>query len=296
MFTLFAIPKPFEDHIGVIQRNALASWARLHPAAEVLVFGDEAGTADAVRACGGALRHLPAVARNESGTPLVDDLFAQAERHARHRLLVYANADMILFDDLAAALARVAHLDRFLLCGRRWNLPVDRPLVFDADWAPRLRAAVACDGELAIPGAIDYFAFPRRMLGPLPPFAIGRVEWDQWLLFHTRALGAPLIDATPSVVAVHQNHGHDHLARVRHTAQREAERNRALALFHRLDLRDATHLLTPRGLQPTRDLVHLRRRLCSLPKFYLPAWRGVRLLYGLWRRHIRGLGPPELSG
>jgi hypothetical protein len=32
VFTLFTVPKAFEGHIGVIQRNAFGSWARLRPA------------------------------------------------------------------------------------------------------------------------------------------------------------------------------------------------------------------------------------------------------------------------
>ena len=288
MFTLFAIPKAFEGHIGVIQRNALGSWARLQPACEVLVFGDEAGTADAARES--AVHHIPAVARNDHGTPLVGDLFAAAAHRARHRVLVYANADMILLDDLPRAVERVHHLTRFLLCGRRWNLQVDGPLAFDREWVPRLRAAVAGDDQLGIPGAIDYFAFPRDMFGPIPPFAVGRVEWDQWLLYHARMLGAPLIDATSSVLAIHQNHDYEHLTRApRAAVQREVDRNRELALFHRLDLRDATHLLTPAGLRRASGLAHLRRRLFSLPKFYLPVSPAVRALYGFWRRRIRGL-------
>ena len=30
--TIFAVPKPFEGHIDVIQRNAIRSWQRLRPA------------------------------------------------------------------------------------------------------------------------------------------------------------------------------------------------------------------------------------------------------------------------
>ena len=128
------------------------------------------------------------------------------------------------------------------------------------------------------------------MFGPLPPFAIGRVEWDQWLLYRARALGAPLIDATASVLAVHQAHHYNHLTSApRAAVQREVDRNRELALFHRLDLRDATHLLTPTRLRRALDLIHLRRRLFNLPKFYLPTSPALRTLYGFWRRRIRGL-------
>ena len=45
MFTIFTIPKPFQGHIGTIQRNAIQSWTLLHPRPEIILFGSEAGTA-----------------------------------------------------------------------------------------------------------------------------------------------------------------------------------------------------------------------------------------------------------
>ncbi len=42
-------PKAFQGHIGVIQRNAIASWARLQlprqPRPEIILFGNDTGTA-----------------------------------------------------------------------------------------------------------------------------------------------------------------------------------------------------------------------------------------------------------
>lgn len=291
MLTVFGVPKPFVGHIGIIQRNAIGSWSRLGAGCEVLLFGDEPGTAEVAREH--ALRHLPEVARNERGTPLVSDVFAQAAQRASQPLLVYANADMILTSDLPRAVARVCERRRFLLCGRRWNLPVATPLDFSAGWEDRLRAAVAREGERAIAGAIDYFAFRRDLFGAIPPFAIGRIEWDQWLLFRARTLGAALIDATDCVLAVHQNHDYAHLSGApRAAVERELERNRELALFHRLDLRDATHLLSRRRLRRAIDPAHLVRQVLSLPKFYLPASPAIRALYGFWRRRVRGLTAP----
>jgi hypothetical protein len=287
MITLFCIPKAFTGHTGLIQHNALASWARL-PDCEVLVFGNDTGVAAAARAHG--LRHIPDVACNEFDTPLVSDLFAQAERISGEPVLTYVNADMILFEDLPRAVALVQGLPRLLLCGRRTNLAVRDPLPFSGNWQALVRSMVGRTGEIAIPGAIDYFAFSRGLFDPIPPFAIGRMEWDQWLLHRARSRGAPIIDATAIVLAVHQNHGDEYLARLpRPAVEREIARNRWLALFHRIDLRDATHALTRDGLLPVRGLAPMRRRLFSLPKYYLPPSSSVRTAYAWWRRRIRGI-------
>jgi len=36
--TIFAIPKAFRGHIGVIQRNAIETWTRMRPAPQVLLL------------------------------------------------------------------------------------------------------------------------------------------------------------------------------------------------------------------------------------------------------------------
>ena len=119
MLTLFACPKPFKDpHIRTIQRNAIRSWLELRPRPEIILLGDEAGTAEF------SSHH---VARSEFGTPLVSDLFHQAELAATQPLLAYVNADIILMQDFVdAAAALPAH--PFLMVGRRWDLDVTEPL------------------------------------------------------------------------------------------------------------------------------------------------------------------------
>src|SRR5690242_14576341 len=104
MLTFFSIPKPFSGHIGVIQRNALASWGR-HAGCETLLLGNEAGTREAAEGAGATW--LPDIALNDYGTPLLSSAFEQARRVARNRLLCYVNADIIVTRDLPRAAARV---------------------------------------------------------------------------------------------------------------------------------------------------------------------------------------------
>src|SRR5262245_33530010 len=82
--TLFAMPKAFSGHIGIIQRNAITSWTRLSPRPQIILFGDEDGTAELAAELG--VQHVPQVARNELGTPLVNSVFQQAHQFAEHRL------------------------------------------------------------------------------------------------------------------------------------------------------------------------------------------------------------------
>ncbi|HXY49228.1 MAG TPA: hypothetical protein VEI01_07240 [Terriglobales bacterium] len=208
--TLFAIPRAFQGHIGVIQRNAIASWTRMNPRPEILLFGTDPGTAEMALELG--VRHVPEVERNRWGTPLVSDLFGKAQALAENPTLCYVNADIVLFDDFVQAVTRVAAWgNRFLMVGRRTDIEITSPLAFqDEDWRQRLRRQVEAEGKLQIARSIDYFAFSRGLYPVMPPLAIGRFHWDNWLLWKARSLDAAVVDASPMVLAVHQNHDYSH--------------------------------------------------------------------------------------
>jgi hypothetical protein len=116
MITLFTLPKPFLGHIGMIQRNAIQSWTRLHPDIDILIFGNEQGTAEVAAEFG--IRHFPDVDVNEYGTPRMNGFFQQAEEAAPHSHMCYVNADIILFPDLLEAVAKV-DLPKFVMGGLR---------------------------------------------------------------------------------------------------------------------------------------------------------------------------------
>lgn len=209
--TLFTAPKPFTNpHIAAIQCNAIQSWLHLGQDVEVLLVGDEAGMAEVAARYG--VRQLGQVERNPSGTPLVSSIFSAARLASQSPLLAYANADMILLPDLVAAARDVSRQEQdFLVIGQRWDLDVTRLLEFTDGWQNRLEAEVRSRGRLHHPAGSDYFIFPRRLFGEMPPFAIGRAGWDNWMIFSAHQHGWPVIDATPSIRAIHQSHDYSHL-------------------------------------------------------------------------------------
>jgi hypothetical protein len=207
--TLFATPKRFQGHIGNIQRNAIASWARLNPRPEIILFGTDDGTAEAAREFD--LRHVPSIKTNQWGTPLVSDLFQQAETVGKGSALCYVNADIVLFDDFPRAIERVsAWSDRFLMVGRRTDLEITDPLAFDHNWDTNLRHRAQQEGKPQIARSIDYFAFSRGLYPSMPALAIGRFWWDNWLLWKARSAGAKVVDASKAVMVIHQNHDYSH--------------------------------------------------------------------------------------
>lgn len=303
--TLFSIPKPFRGEAAVHQRNAIGSWARLRPRCEILLLGDDAGVADAARESGA--RHVPGIRTNELGTPLLDDAFDAARREASGELLAYVNADVVLLSDFPAAARRVP-FPAFLMAGSRFDLPLDRPLDFAApDWEERLRGELGASGTAHHPLGSDYFVFPRAVRFGLPPFAVGRPGWDNWMIWRARALRIPVVDASAAVAAVHPVHGYRHVPEGTGALWEgpEAERNRELiggrgGWDRVFVLADATHRLLPDRLARADTDDHLRWRVERFAERHpgrpasarLLAWLFARreLLPGpLWRRLLYAL-------
>ena len=210
LLTLFSAPKPFTDpHIALIQRNAVHSWTLL-PDVEVILLGEEEGLAEAARELG--VKHIPEVKRNENGTPLISSMFQLARENSHSGLLCIIKADMILLHDFVEAVRRVKSLkSNFVLLSQRWDLEVSQPIDFSAGWQSRLSFIVRRQGTLHRPAGSDFFLFPLSSFLEVPDFTIGRAGWDNWMIYKARKEGWPVIDCTPSVMIVHQNHDYSHL-------------------------------------------------------------------------------------
>jgi hypothetical protein len=210
MLTIFSPPKPFSGHIDVIQRNAIQSWLQLGEEVEVLLIGDEEGMMEVAAEYG--VQHIPNVKRNELGTPLVNSIFQLAREYARHSALCYVNADIILLDDLLDAVREVqVDFPQFLMIGQRWDLGITDRMSFEEDWRQRLQQDLESKGRLHPPAGSDYFIYRSGTFENMPPFALGRAGWDNWMIFTARAQKIPVVDATGSITIIHQDHDYAHL-------------------------------------------------------------------------------------
>jgi len=229
-FTIFAMPKAFDDAFAVIQKNAIRSWLALNPRPEVILLGDDHGVADLAAEHG--LQHIPQVARDEFGTPVLDDLFERAQAAASCRVCVYINADIIVMDDFTLAVEAAAErFGQFLLIGRRWDFDIFEELDFDAvQWQQRLAEGIIGGGRYHAPTGIDYFAFTKGLWPEIPPLLLGRCAWDNWLVRDAMVSGRPVVDASDSVIVVHQNHGFSHIpgGKVGRIFDEQVQRNLAL--------------------------------------------------------------------
>ena len=213
MLTFFTTAKPFVGHNGVIQRNALRSWALLHPDVEIILSGDDVGAAEVAQELG--LRHESQVERNEFGSIRIDAMFGRAQALARHDVVCYANCDIILLPDFLQAIDRVRSKHKqFLAVGRRWNVDISESIDFsNPDWQKNVRNIALNSNQQQEDWFIDYFVFSRGLFGPeIPSLGVGRIYWDNWVVWKALQMDKPVLDISPVVIAVHQNHDYKHHA------------------------------------------------------------------------------------
>jgi hypothetical protein len=176
----------------------------LEPRPEIILFGRDEGVAELAEAIDA--RHVPDVAVNEKGTPLLSDLLRRGQELASHPAVCFVNADIILSPEISRVAGMVGHEPPRLVVGRRHDIELTD--LVDPHDAGELAALVRSHegGTLMPPVWIDYFVFRRGLFAELPDFAIGRPGYDNWMLWRAAAAGATLTDATGYVTALHQQH------------------------------------------------------------------------------------------
>lgn len=272
MLTIFSTPKAFRGHMAIIQRNAVRSWILLHPDCEVVLIGDDEGTADAARELG--VRHEAKVLRNEYGTPYLSYIFDRAQELASHDVLCYSNCDIMQMNGFIEAVKHVSSWSKsFLMVGRRWDTDITEPWDFEqADWQERLKSFAMKKGKQRHYGMIDYFTFSKGIYyKQFLPFVIGRPSWDNWLIWKTRSLNIPVVDVSSVVTAVHQNHDYSHHPHGEKGFLKGPEAKYQYNLVgdwrHIYSIEDATHTLTSEGIKP-----NFKHRFMSAKRAIFHQW------------------------
>jgi len=268
--SIFTIPKPFEGHINIIQRNAIKSWTLLESRPEIILFGQEKGVSEITKEFG--IRHIPEIEKNEFGTPFINSVFNLAKEQANNNLLVYVNSDIILMDNFMKAIEEtIKSFPSFLMVSQRWDLDIKEEIQFkEIDWKDKLREYLKKEG--IGPVGTDCFVFPRYFQHDMPFFVVGRDGWDNWLLYHTRSLGIPLIDGSRLIKAIHQNHDYFHYPEGKKVGK-ELQKNLELlgSSFNAFSPKDADWVLSEQGFKKQKRFFIPRpcyRFFGSLPAFY----------------------------
>jgi hypothetical protein len=109
---------------------------------------------------------------------------------------------------------------------------------------------------------------------------VGRVHWDHWLVWRALACKEPVVDVSPCVMAVHQNHDYGYHPQGKHGVwhDEESQRNHQLAggWKHFRTIADATAILRADGLKS-----NTKRYFSALGRYSKQA--GRVLLFDVWQ-------------
>lgn len=208
MITFLSVPKPFEGPIGIIQCNAIKSWKKLDPECEIFLYGNEKGVKEIAETFN--LIHIPNVKKNSFGTPSLGFIFDHVQLNAKNDILCYINSDIILLTDLINAI-KIINFPNYLMIGSRINADVTENINFEDEMFDSKLKDILLNRNIQKNVGIDYFVFRKGMYNKIPPFAVGRAGWDNWFVYNSRKLNYPVIDASASVTAIHQNHSYNHV-------------------------------------------------------------------------------------
>lgn len=277
--TLWAIPKAMEGSSEQLQRNAFRSWRALLPSIDVVLVGNEKGLAESAAEFG--FRHTADVRRNQLGTPLVNSALDSVRHLSAAPVFVYSNADIIFGNDLIETLRHLQQCpsNRFLGIGQRWESSLVESC---EDWTDdQIAAWLKQQRRTAARASIlckDYFIFPRHLYLQMPDFAVGRGNWDNWMVHQALVSGAPIVELTQRITAVHQPHNHAHVGGrgLTYFAGVEAKENQRLAGgTHWLSGSHATHFLNAQNQLQAVGMKMWSRAWQDAPRF-------AKLVRSLW--------------
>lgn len=205
MITLYSWPKPMEGEFGQIQYNALMSWKEIKQAEVYLIDNETHDLEDIADNIGAVVIDIE---RNEFGTPVlsevINDMYSRGNEYN-----MWVNTDIILPNFREVVLDVIDYeLGEFMVVTTRWDVDMSIPYSYHENWVQYVYQRTLTSGQLHKPCGSDVFIWKGDWLkGVVPDFALARAAWDNWLMWKTLDLGLPLVDATRSIITIHQEHG-----------------------------------------------------------------------------------------
>ena len=206
---IFSTPKPFSLHTEAVQITAIRSWRKVLPSARIFLFGNDKKLRIICKAEG--VNYGGSIETNRDGFEKVSDIFQKAVKNAKDEDLLYLNSD-ILLDETIRPIARLAGKTTgpYLATARRRCIPAWRgpplsgPAIenFLKDKQKKFRWGQAC--------SLDIFLFRGLSFREMPSFCIGQAAWDNWLIYHTRCQGIPVIDLSAELRPFHCDHDYSY--------------------------------------------------------------------------------------
>lgn len=152
------------------------------------------------------------VTQEATGAPLLSAMFMAAKARFTSEFYGFANGDILFTDSLTKTLQTIlCNIEEdfrqkgLLIVGRRINIPVTDIREEDITSSSNLVRISRSSGSLFQTDAEDYFITDKfYKWNEFLPVAIGRRGYDNWVVAYSRYNNITVIDATESVLCVHQ--------------------------------------------------------------------------------------------
>ena len=191
---------------GYVRNNTCSNWASLKPVVHPVLFTNSPAVSRECRRYGWTilpLRHTAA-----GGLPVLKDMFSEVTNRFTSLFYGYSNGDIIYGENVLQTLLVIKKYfgvqeTPLLVVGIRTN--VANVTSLEASSFRNLQMASKSRGKLFIGASQDYFitnkAFPWSKI---PRVVIGKIAYDNWLVLNSVYQNHTVVDATETVLAVHQ--------------------------------------------------------------------------------------------
>ena len=191
-----------------IHWNVLKNWASFWPKIRPILFIDDTDANLISFASGQNWTVVPVPAKSRHGTPQLKDMFFMSQKLVPGSVFYgYANGDLLFDVGLGDTLETVAkyldQLRRSLVIGMRTNVNINGRKVVNLETVVRLAKH---EGKLFRTDAEDYFLIAHNEFpwNVVPNLVIGRPAYDNFLVATAVKYAMSVVDATKTLVAVHQ--------------------------------------------------------------------------------------------
>lgn len=206
---IFSSPKPFNKDTTSVQLSAIRSWALACPGVKIFLFGDQQAVRPICEREGWL--YAGSLPVTERGGEILSTMFRGMSRQYPDEMLLYLNSDILLQHSFSRSLVGLEKVPGpWLASCRRWCLPAWEGGAKQGTELLKFLGSVENHGHYGPASALDLFLFRGLNLDSMPPFRIGHAGWDNWMIYHARMLGIPIIDLSPAILALHCRHDYSY--------------------------------------------------------------------------------------
>ncbi|CAC5381575.1 unnamed protein product [Mytilus coruscus] len=206
-FTVFTSFDYIESKF-IANQNALKNWKAIKGVKNFVLFTN----CSRARKLGKSMNFvvLPVMDSAIGGVPVLKSMYLKVLALYPTSYIMFSNADIMYEIDLMETVRFVNSFVQdeglarkpVLIVGKRTNLDIDSGK--NESWKS-LITKTATLGTIFNADALDYFIFDRKFpWKAFPKFVIGRVGYDNWIVAFSRYKNFTVVDATGSILAVHQ--------------------------------------------------------------------------------------------